>query len=57
MVPLDSPVVRSDLPVYLVALGPRTLAPAGRIADGVILNLMSYLDSAKRWSIRAAREA
>jgi 5,10-methylenetetrahydromethanopterin reductase len=41
MVPLDSPVLRADLPVYLAALGPRMLALAGRIADGVILNLMS----------------
>jgi alkanesulfonate monooxygenase SsuD/methylene tetrahydromethanopterin reductase-like flavin-dependent oxidoreductase (luciferase family) len=41
MVPLDSPVVRPDLPVYLAALGPKMLALAGRIADGVVLNLMS----------------
>ena len=41
MVPLDSPPVRAGLPVYLAALGPRMLALAGRIADGVILNLMS----------------
>jgi alkanesulfonate monooxygenase SsuD/methylene tetrahydromethanopterin reductase-like flavin-dependent oxidoreductase (luciferase family) len=31
----------SGLPVYLAALGPRMLELAGRIADGVILNLMS----------------
>ncbi len=41
MVPLDSPPVRPDLPIYLAALGPRMLELAGRIADGVILNLMS----------------
>jgi 5,10-methylenetetrahydromethanopterin reductase len=41
MVPLDSPPVRRDLPIYLAALGPRMLELAGRIADGVILNLMS----------------
>jgi 5,10-methylenetetrahydromethanopterin reductase len=41
MVPLDSPPVRAGLPVYLAALGPRMLELAGRIADGVILNLMS----------------
>jgi len=41
MVPLDSPPVRPALPVYLAALGPRMLELAGRIADGVILNLMS----------------
>jgi alkanesulfonate monooxygenase SsuD/methylene tetrahydromethanopterin reductase-like flavin-dependent oxidoreductase (luciferase family) len=41
MVPLDSPPVRTDLPIYLAALGPRMLALAGRIGDGVILNLMS----------------
>ncbi len=41
MVPFDSPPVRTELPVYLAALGPRMLELAGRIADGVILNLMS----------------
>jgi alkanesulfonate monooxygenase SsuD/methylene tetrahydromethanopterin reductase-like flavin-dependent oxidoreductase (luciferase family) len=41
MVPLDSPPVRTALPIYLAALGPRMLELAGRIADGVILNLMS----------------
>lgn len=41
MVPLDSPPVRTELPVYLAALGPRMQALAGRVADGVILNLMS----------------
>jgi 5,10-methylenetetrahydromethanopterin reductase len=41
MVPLDSPPVRADLPVYLAALGPRMLELAGRIADGVILNLIT----------------
>jgi alkanesulfonate monooxygenase SsuD/methylene tetrahydromethanopterin reductase-like flavin-dependent oxidoreductase (luciferase family) len=41
MVPLDSPPVRAELPVYLAALGPRMLELAGRIADGVILNLMT----------------
>jgi 5,10-methylenetetrahydromethanopterin reductase len=41
MVPLDSPPVRADLPVYLAALGPRMLQLAGRIAGGVILNLVT----------------
>ena len=41
MVPLDSPPVRPGLPVYLAALGPRMLALAGRVADGVMLNLMT----------------
>ncbi len=41
MVPLDSLPVRPGLPIYLAALGPRMLELAGRIADGVILNLMS----------------
>jgi alkanesulfonate monooxygenase SsuD/methylene tetrahydromethanopterin reductase-like flavin-dependent oxidoreductase (luciferase family) len=41
MVPLDSPPVRPDLPIHLAALGPRMLELAGRIADGVMLNLMS----------------
>jgi 5,10-methylenetetrahydromethanopterin reductase len=41
MVPLDSPPVRADLPIYLAALRPRMLELAGQIADGVILNLMT----------------
>jgi 5,10-methylenetetrahydromethanopterin reductase len=41
MVPLDSPPARRDLPIYLGALGPRMLELAGRVADGVVLNLMS----------------
>ncbi len=41
MIPLDSPPARAGLPVWLGALGPRMLAVAGRIADGVILNLMT----------------
>lgn len=41
MVPLDSQPVRVGLPVYLAALSPRMLALAGRVADGVILNLMT----------------
>ena len=48
MVPLDSPPVRPDLPIYLGALGPRMLGLAGRIADGVILNLMSPARPARR---------
>ena len=47
MVPLDSPPVRPDLPVYLAALGPMMLALAGRIADGVVLNLMSPAQAAR----------
>ena len=46
MVPLDSPPVRMALPVYLGALGPRMLELAGRIADGVILNLVSPAQAA-----------
>jgi 5,10-methylenetetrahydromethanopterin reductase len=59
MVPLDSPVVRTDLPIYLGALGPRMLALAGRIADGVILNLMSPAQAGEAASIvrTAAKEA
>ena len=41
MIPLDSPPVRAGLPIYLGALGPRMLELAGRIADGVVLNLVS----------------
>ncbi len=57
-VPLDSPVVRSDLPIYLGALGRRMLALAGRIADGVILNLMSPAQAgAAAATVRAAANA
>jgi len=55
MVPLDSRPVRADLPIYLGALGPRMLALAGRIADGVILNLMSPAQAAQ--AAEAARAA
>jgi alkanesulfonate monooxygenase SsuD/methylene tetrahydromethanopterin reductase-like flavin-dependent oxidoreductase (luciferase family) len=58
MVPLDSPPVRTDLPVWLGALGPRMLALAGRIADGVILNLMSPAQAGRAAGIvRAAAGA
>jgi alkanesulfonate monooxygenase SsuD/methylene tetrahydromethanopterin reductase-like flavin-dependent oxidoreductase (luciferase family) len=55
MVPLDSPPVRAGLPVYLAALSPRMLALAGRIADGVILNLMTPAQAGSAASI--VREA
>jgi len=51
MVPLDSPPVRPALPIYLGALGPRMLELAGRLADGVILNLMSPAQAAVAASI------
>jgi alkanesulfonate monooxygenase SsuD/methylene tetrahydromethanopterin reductase-like flavin-dependent oxidoreductase (luciferase family) len=55
MVPLDSPPVRERLPIYLAALGPRMLELAGRIADGVILNLMSPAQAAEAAAVvRAA---
>jgi alkanesulfonate monooxygenase SsuD/methylene tetrahydromethanopterin reductase-like flavin-dependent oxidoreductase (luciferase family) len=58
MVPLDSPPVRAGLPVYLAALGPRMLALAGRIADGVILNLMTPAQAgAAAGVVRAAARA
>ena len=58
MVPLDSPPVRADLPVYLAALGPRMLELAGRIADGVILNLMTPAQAGQAASVvRAAARA
>lgn len=53
-VPLDSPVVRSDLPVYLAGLGPRMVALAGRIAEGVILNLMSPAQASEAAAIARA---
>jgi 5,10-methylenetetrahydromethanopterin reductase len=58
VVPLDSPPVRGDLPIYLAALGPRMLALAGRIADGVILNLMTPAQAGHAASAaRAAAQA
>ena len=39
--PLDRPPVRPDPPIHLAALQPQMLALAGRIADGVIITLMS----------------
>jgi 5,10-methylenetetrahydromethanopterin reductase len=59
MVPLDSPPVRADLPVYLAALGPRMLELAGQIADGVILNLMTPDQAASAAAVvrEAARAA
>jgi alkanesulfonate monooxygenase SsuD/methylene tetrahydromethanopterin reductase-like flavin-dependent oxidoreductase (luciferase family) len=58
MVPLDSPPVRAGLPVYLAALSPRMLALAGRIADGVILNLMTPAQAgAAAGVVRAAARA
>lgn len=59
MVPLDSQPARTDLPIYLGALGPRMLALAGRIADGVIVNLMSPAQAGEAAAIvrEAAKEA
>ena len=58
LVPLDSPPVRADLPVYLAALGPRMLELAGRIADGVILNLMTPAQAGQAaGAVRAAARA
>jgi 5,10-methylenetetrahydromethanopterin reductase len=55
MIPLDSPPARAGLPVWLGALGPRMLALAGRIADGVILNLMTPAQAGQ--AAGAVREA
>jgi alkanesulfonate monooxygenase SsuD/methylene tetrahydromethanopterin reductase-like flavin-dependent oxidoreductase (luciferase family) len=58
MVPLDSPPVRPGLPVYLAALGPRMTELAGRIADGVILNLMTPTQAGQAAAaVRAAAAA
>jgi len=58
MVPLDSPPVRAGLPIYLAALGPQMLELAGRIADGVILNLMSPAQAGEAArAVRAAAQA
>ena len=58
-VPLDSAPVRPDLPIYLAALGPRMAELAGRIADGVILNLMTPAQAGQAAGIvrTAARRA
>ena len=58
MVPLDSPPLRAELPIYLAALGPRMLELAGRIADGVILNLMTPAQAGAAVSVvRASAKA
>ncbi len=58
MVPLDSPPLRADLPIYLAALRPRMLELAGQIADGVILNLMTPVQAGQAASVaRAAARA
>jgi 5,10-methylenetetrahydromethanopterin reductase len=58
MVPLDAPPVRPALPIYLAALGPRMQELAGRIADGVILNLMSPAQAGQAAAtVRAAAKA
>ena len=58
VVPLDSPPLRADLPIYLAALGPAMLGLAGRIADGVILNLMTPARQARQPGVaRAAARA
>jgi 5,10-methylenetetrahydromethanopterin reductase len=58
MIPLDSAPARADLPVWLGALRPRMLALAGRIADGVILNLMTPAQAGRAASaVRAAARA
>lgn len=46
LVPLDRPPHRPDLPIHLAALGPHMLRLAGRVADGVILNLISPAQAA-----------
>ena len=58
MIPLDSPPARAGLPVWLGALRPRMLALAGRIADGVILNLMTPAQAAvAARAVRASAQA
>jgi 5,10-methylenetetrahydromethanopterin reductase len=58
MIPLDSAPVRAELPIYLGALGPRMLELAGRIADGVVLNLVSPAQAGEAANlVRAAAAA
>ena len=45
---LDFTPLRSVIPIYLGATGPRALALAGEIADGVILNGFVSLDYTRR---------
>ena len=57
-VPLDCPPVRVNLPIYLAALGPRMLELAGRIADSVILNLVTPVQAGEAaQAVRASAEA
>lgn len=51
----DRPPLRPDLPIHLAALGPRMLRLAGRVADGVILNLVSPARAAE--AVATVREA
>jgi len=58
LIPLDAPLIRSALPIYLAALGPRMQELAGRTADGVILNLMSPAQAGQAAAaVRAAAKA
>ena len=43
-------------PIYLAAAGPRTLALAGELADGVIFNVLTS-ETAMRWAIPQVRRA
>ncbi len=45
---------RSDLPVYLSASGPKTLALAGRVADGVLI-LTGLFGAAAKWAVSCVR--
>jgi len=58
VVPLDCPPVRVNLPIYLAALGPRMLELAGRVADGVILNLVTPAQAGEAaQTVRVSAEA
>ena len=46
--------VRPDLPVYMSASGPKTLAFAGGIADGVLI-LTGLFDAAVEWAVSCIR--
>ena len=49
--------LRDDLPIYLAAIGPKNLALAGEIADGILGTVMAYDDLGDELgAVRAGRE-
>ena len=48
--------IQERLPIYLAAIGPRALALAGHVADGVLLNAYAPVEYI-RWAARLVRES